>query len=179
MIRELRYHKAVQRSKKQNKTQNNSKKKTRGRKHKTNISCLCQCRRQELKWQPTLLLLLCCAQSHLTLGTPWTIGPMNCRALQAPLSMGFSRQEYWSELVFPTKGSNPVSCVSCIAILQMNSLPLCHLGSPTILLSFAVICKMYMSNCFRSNASQRDSISKSCYLFIYWIVLIDRICIRS
>ena len=27
--------------------------------------------------------------------TPWTV------AVQAPLSMGFSRQEYWSELPFP------------------------------------------------------------------------------
>ena len=27
--------------------------------------------------------------------TPWTV------ALQAPLSMGFSRQEYWSRLPFP------------------------------------------------------------------------------
>ena len=32
-----------------------------------------------------------CAQSCLTL---WTV------ALQAPLSMGFSRQEYFSELLF-------------------------------------------------------------------------------
>ena len=31
-----------------------------------------------------------------TLATPWTI------ACQAPLSMGFSRQEYWSGLPFPS-----------------------------------------------------------------------------
>ena len=31
-------------------------------------------------------------------GTPWTV------AHQAPLSMGFSRQEYWSGLPFPTPG---------------------------------------------------------------------------
>ena len=30
--------------------------------------------------------------------TPWTV------ARQAPLSMGFSRQEYWSGLPFPTPG---------------------------------------------------------------------------
>ena len=30
--------------------------------------------------------------------TPWTI------AVQAPLSMEFSRQEYWSELPFPSPG---------------------------------------------------------------------------
>ena len=30
--------------------------------------------------------------------------PMNCVAHQAPLSMGFSRQEYWSGLPFPSLG---------------------------------------------------------------------------
>ena len=33
--------------------------------------------------------------------TPWTV------ACQAPLSMGFSRQEYWSELPFPLPGNLP------------------------------------------------------------------------
>ena len=36
-----------------------------------------------------------CAQSCPTLVTPWTV------ASRAPLSMGFSRQEYWSGLPFP------------------------------------------------------------------------------
>ena len=34
-------------------------------------------------------------------GTPWTI------AYQAPLSMGFSRQEYWSGLPCPPPGDLP------------------------------------------------------------------------
>ena len=33
--------------------------------------------------------------------TPWTV------AYQAPLSMGFSRHEYWSELPFPSPGDLP------------------------------------------------------------------------
>ena len=33
--------------------------------------------------------------------TPWTV------ALQAPLFMGFSRQEYWSGLPFPFPGNLP------------------------------------------------------------------------
>ena len=37
----------------------------------------------------------------LTLETPWTV------ACQAPLSMGFSRQEYWSGLPFPSLGDLP------------------------------------------------------------------------
>ena len=52
-----------------------------------------------------------CAQSSLTL---WTV------AHQAPLSMGFPRQKYWSGLPFPPPGDLPrdrirVSCISCIA----------------------------------------------------------------
>ena len=39
-------------------------------------------------------------QSCLTV-TPWTV------ACQAPLSMGFSRQEYWSGLPFPSPGDLP------------------------------------------------------------------------
>ena len=41
------------------------------------------------------------AQSCPTLVTPWTV------ACQAPLSMGFSRQEYWSGLLFPPPGNLP------------------------------------------------------------------------
>ena len=59
--------------------------------------------------------------------TSWTI------AHQAPLSMGFSRQEYWSGLPFPpledflTQGSN--LCLLNLLHWQADCLPLCHLGS--------------------------------------------------
>ena len=43
-----------------------------------------------------------CVLSYVQLFvTPWTV------ALQAPLSMAFSRQEYWSGLPFPTPGDLP------------------------------------------------------------------------
>ena len=54
-------------------------------------------------------------------------------ACQAPLSMGFSRQEYWSRLTFPSSGDlldpgiKPKSPAA--AALQVNSLPLSHQGS--------------------------------------------------
>ena len=41
------------------------------------------------------------AKSCLTLVTPWTV------VYQAPLSMGFSREEYWSGLSFPSPGDLP------------------------------------------------------------------------
>ena len=42
--------------------------------------------------------LLSCVRLFVT---PWTV------AYQASLSMGFSRQEYWSELPFPSPGDLP------------------------------------------------------------------------
>ena len=53
----------------------------------------------------------------------------------APLSVGFSSQEYWSGLPFPCPGDlpdpgiEPTSPVS--PVLQADSLPLNHWGSPT------------------------------------------------
>ena len=41
------------------------------------------------------------AKSYPTVCNPWTV------AHQAPLSMGFSRQEYLSELPFPSPGDLP------------------------------------------------------------------------
>ena len=40
--------------------------------------------------------------SHVRLfATPWTV------AYQVPLFMGFSRQEYWNKLPFPSPGDLP------------------------------------------------------------------------
>ena len=41
------------------------------------------------------------SNSHATLVTPWTV------ARQAPLFIGFSRQEYWSRLPSPFPGDLP------------------------------------------------------------------------
>ena len=51
-------------------------------------------------------------------------------AHQAPLSMGFYRQEYWSGLPFPFPGSDSVSFESLA--LQADSLPLEPLGKPVL-----------------------------------------------
>ena len=53
-----------------------------------------------------------------TLGTSWTV------ACQAPLSMGFSRQEYWSGLPFPSPGDLPSPGIKPGSpALQADSLP--------------------------------------------------------
>ena len=45
--------------------------------------------------------ILSCFSHVLLFVTPWTV------AHQTPLSMGFSRQEYWSRLPFPTPRDHP------------------------------------------------------------------------
>ena len=50
--------------------------------------------------------------------TPWTV------AYQAPPSMGFSRQEYWSALPFPSPGDLPDPGIEVRSLaLQADSLP--------------------------------------------------------
>ena len=52
-------------------------------------------------------------------------------AHQAPLSMGFSRQEYWSELPFPSPGDLPDPGIKLGSpALQVDSLPSESPGKP-------------------------------------------------
>ena len=78
--------------------------------------------------------MLCCFSCAQLFATPRTV------AHQAPLSTGFSRQEYWSGLPFPSLGNlldpgvEPVSPASLA--LQAGSLLLSQLGQwPKSLLS--------------------------------------------
>ena len=64
--------------------------------------------------------------SHVQLFvTPWTV------ACQAPPSMGFSRQEYWSGLPFPSPGGLPDPGIKLGSpALQADSLPSESPGNP-------------------------------------------------
>ena len=67
--------------------------------------------------------MLSCVQLF---GTPWTV------ARQAPLSMGFSRQEYWSRLPFPSSGDLPNPGIKSGSwALQADSLPSESPGKPS------------------------------------------------
>ena len=79
--------------------------------------------------------VLSCFSCDWVFVTLWTI------ALQAPLSMGFSRQEYWSRLSCPPPGDLPYpgsqsGPLKCLLHWQAGSLPLVHLGSPTLCIPF-------------------------------------------
>ena len=61
------------------------------------------------EWTPGCLAMLGCFSCVQVFATLWTV------AFQAPLSMGFSRQDYWSGLLclppgdFPNPGIEPMS----------------------------------------------------------------------
>ena len=78
------------------------------------------------------LIMRVCVQSCfipvLLSVTLWTVAP------QAPLSMGFSRQEYWRGFPYPPPGDLPDSGIELVSPLapafQVDSLLLSHQGSP-------------------------------------------------
>ena len=81
------------------------------------------------------------------------------RALQSPLSMGFSRQEYWSRLPcpppedLPDPGIKPTSSVA--PALQADSLPLTHLVSPKDLLYSTGNSTLYSLMAYMGKESKR------------------------
>ena len=80
------------------------------------LPCVCVC------------LLSRCSRVRLVV-TPWTV------AHQAPLSMGFSRQEYWSGLPCPPPGDLPAPGIEPVPpaspAVQANSLLLSPWGRPS------------------------------------------------
>ena len=72
------------------------------------------------RWQ-----ILFVVQLLVVFETPWTV------AHQAPLSMGLSRQEYWSGSLCPSPGDLPNPGIEPVSpAWQADSLPLNHLGNP-------------------------------------------------
>ena len=91
------------------------------------------------------------AKSCPTLETAWAI------PLQAPLSMGFSRQEYWSGLPFPSPGdlSNPGIEPGSPA-LETDSLPTELQGKPPTVGRLGFLIILYLET-----ASQRNTLNIS------------------
>ena len=77
-----------------------------------------------LKLKKNVIEVCMCAQSCPTL---WD--PMDC-SNQAPLSIEFSRQKYWSELPLPSPGDLLYPGIEPVSPALADSLPLCHLESP-------------------------------------------------
>ena len=79
--------------------------------------CVCVCVRAALS------VCVCVCVCEVTQSCPTLCDPIDCSPPGSSVSMGFSRQEYWSRLPFPSPGDlpNPGSNrVSCIAGRQFN-----------------------------------------------------------
>ena len=78
-----------------------------------------------LSFSVCVLSCFSCVQPFVT---HWTV------VFQAPLSMGFSRREYWSGLPFPPPRDLPYwgmePCLLCLQHWQSGSLPLAPSGKP-------------------------------------------------
>ena len=101
--------------------------------------------------------------------TPWTI------AHQAPLSMGFSRQEYWSGLPSPPEDLPHPGIEPTSPALQADSLPLSHQGSHTCLYLFAIV-PQFLSSLFCYSYSflfMHFSLGSFCW---YMLVFTDFFC---
>ena len=90
------------------------------------IMCFCHCLFMKSCWLFT---------------TSWPV------AHQAPLSMGFPRQEYWSGLLFPFPGDLPDQGIKPkSSVWQANCLSLNHLESPSLeKRQTAALCKIYQT----------------------------------
>ena len=90
----------------------------------TYVQCVCVC----------VCVCVCTrtrAQSCVVFATPWTA------ARQSPLSVGFSRQEYWSGLPFPSPGDLPCPGTEPGSpALQADSLPLAPPGKPKVCFTY-------------------------------------------
>ena len=118
--------------------------------------------------------------------TPWTV------VHQAPLSMGFFRQEYWSRLLFtppgdlPKPGIEPVSCFSLH--WQADSLLLSHLGSPVYpkargnILQTPCVLLMFLRarekllNFLISHYFTLSSLVNKCLVF-WWALILGSVCV--
>ena len=68
-----------------------------------------------------IALCVCTLRGARLFATPWTV------AHQAPLSMGFSRQEYWSGLPFPSPTTVLGDVILKFILLGESKCPICHL----------------------------------------------------
>ena len=90
--------------------------------------------------------------------TPWTV------AYQAPLSMGLSRQEYWSGLPFPSPGDIPNPGIEPGSpALQADSLPTELPGKHNLLV---MIILSFFNRMWKSQGKEIILILTGCVLLI-------------
>ena len=78
----------------------------------TLLQCWWECKLVQPLWRIVCACVLSCFSHVQFFQTPWTV------ASQAPPSMGFSRQEYWSGLQFPSPGNLPDPGIEPVSVMS-------------------------------------------------------------
>ena len=109
---------------------------------------LCRCS----LWQFELKLTLLSPQSC------WTLCDLMDCSCQALLSMGFSRQKYWSGLLFPSPGDLPNSRIeSRSPVLQADLYRLSHQGNSEGMKRRRLLGQMLLRSLFQGKTSKNWS----------------------
>ena len=102
------------------------------------------------------LAYMCACSVVLDSATPWTV------ACQAPLSMGFSRQENWNGLPFPSPGDLPHSGIKPVfpasPAMQAHSFTTGPLGKSILIGLFIFLCSSCNSYLYILNTSSLSDI---------------------
>ena len=116
----------------------------------------------------SLIMRVCSVASVWLFATLWTV------ASQAPLSMGISRQEYWSGLLCPLPGNLPDPEMELASpALQADSLPLSHQGSQCVPSALPNWC-CYICSRLRGKRKEKKEKQNSFQVlgnFIEWVSL--------
>ena len=92
--------------------------------------------------------------------------PMDCIACQAPLSVEFSRQDYWSRLPrsplgdIPNSGVEPRRQLLCLLHWQLGSLPLASPGSNSLWNQFSHFSRLDVPNSLQPYGLQHARLSR-------------------
>ena len=109
-------------------------------------------------------------QSCPTLKPPWIV------ARQAPLRMGFSRQEYWRGLPFPAPGDLPdpeiqaafcVSCIGRLIITESPGKPIKTYPSPRKMSLYSFVWYGYLESILLTYFKEYDTILSTLFTMLY------------
>ena len=96
--------------------------------------------------------------------TPWTV------AHQAPLSMGFSRPEYWSELPFPSPGDLPDPGIKLLSPEAPALADRFFFLTPSHLYTFdlhSAVCQLYLNKTVRKQTNKNMLQVSALFCHIY------------
>ena len=133
----------------------------------------------------SVVALQCCISSCYCLATVDTFAALHTVTHQAPLSMGFSRQQYWSGLPFPHPADLSDPGIESTSCALANGFFTTELPGKTVLASGCCsdtkLCLTQRVEVFASSVQQNESAIHKHASFLFWVSISLRIpeCIKE